>query len=349
MKVLPQSSKQFPLALALLLTALCASCASVSKPDSAAQGQQVAPSTDNSSDAARKPNPAAPARDERSAAASNTNPAAPGQRAAPAREDRSASAYNSRPAAQGQRASLFTEGRSASAYKAIAAGPLNRSSKVLLVGDSLTVGPFGDQIEAWLLQNLGPSRVAVYGSCGSSPEQWLASHKNFVSPCGYRETTPQSHIVDESGRGHRSNAISTPKIETLMAKFRPQIVIVQLGTNHFDTVLREGKRCVPQLAAIYEEFANAVYCQGGSARMIIWIAPPDSSKFPKWVQDEVEYLISSTNQRHGFYTFQSRKFTRYTPASGSDGVHYNSAAAAAWAAPVIRMLDSAFTKHRVKN
>ena len=106
---------------------------------------------------------------------------------------------------------------------------------------------------------------------------------------------------------------------------------------------------MPQLAEIYEAFANAVYGPGSSTRMVIWIAPPDSSKFPKWVQDEVEYLISSTNQKRGFYTFQSRKFTHYTPASGSDGVHYNTAAANAWAAPVIRMLDSAFTKHRVKN
>ena len=283
------------------------------------------------------------------ASCASPDAAAQGQSVAPPRDVRSASAVTAQPAAQGQRASLFSDGRSASAYKAIAPGPLNRTSKVLMIGDSLTVGPFGDQIEAWLLRNLGPNRVAIYGSCGSSPEQWLASHKNFVSPCGYRETTSQTHITDESGRGHRSNAISTPKIEMLMAKYRPQIVIVQLGTNHFDTVLREGKRSSPQLAEIYEAFANAVYGPGGSARMIIWIAPPDSSRFPKWVQDEVEYLISSTNQRHGFYTFQSRKFTHYTPACGSDGVHYNTAAAAAWAAPVIRMLDSAFTKHRVKN
>jgi len=306
MNVLPGSSNQLSLVLALLLAALCASCAS---PDALAPSQSVPP----------------------------------------ARSDRGASAYHPPAVAQGQQSSSFPEGRSASTFRAIASNSLGPTSKVLMIGDSLTVGPFGDLIEAWLLQNLGPNRVAIYGSCGSSPEQWLASHKNFVSPCGYRETTSMAHITHESGRGHRSNAISTPKIETLMAKYRPQIVIVQLGTNHFDTVLREGKRSLPQLAEIYEAFANAVYGPGSSTRMVIWIAPPDSSKFPKWVQDEVEYLISSTNQKRGFYTFQSRKFTHYTPASGSDGVHYNTAAANAWAAPVIRMLDSAFTKHRVKN
>ena len=59
-----------------------------------------------------------------------------------------------------------------------------------MIGDSLTCGPFGDHVEAWLLQNLGQSRVAVYASCGSSPESWLAAEKDFISPCGYRETTP---------------------------------------------------------------------------------------------------------------------------------------------------------------
>ncbi len=219
-----------------------------------------------------------------------------------------------------------------------------------MIGDSLTVGPFGDQIEAWLLQNLGPNRVAVYAACGSSPEHWLSSHKNFISSCGYRETTTQRHILEEYQHGHRPAPVSTPKIETLMARYRPQIVIVQLGTNHYDSLLKDGKNSLPQLAAIYEAFANAVYSPGGSTRMVIWITPPDSSKFPKWVEDEVDHLITSTNQRYGFYTFLSRRYTHYVAGkTGSDGVHYNDAAAASWAAPVIRMLDTTFTRHRVKN
>lgn len=239
----------------------------------------------------------------------------------------------------------FICGGCASASRPGAAVPLGRNSKVLMVGDSLTVGPFGSRVEAWLLQNLGPNRVAVYASCGSSPESWLAAHKNFVSPCGYRETTIHRHLLKE-GR----SSVSTPKIETLLAAQRPEIVIVQLGTNHYDSLLRDGKSSLPQLAAIYEDFATTLRPPGGSVRMVIWITPPDSSKFPQWVEDEMDHLISATNQRHGYYTFQSRRFTRYVPGkTGSDGVHYNDAGAALWAAPVIRMLDAAFTKNRIKN
>jgi hypothetical protein len=214
-----------------------------------------------------------------------------------------------------------------------------------MIGDSLTVGPFGDLVEAWLLQNLGPNRVAVYGSCGSSPESWLTGHKNFVSPCGYRETTVRRQLLNQ-GRA----SVSTPKVESLVATQRPEIVIIQLGTNHFDTLLREGKSALPELATIYENFANALRPPGGSVRMVMWITPPDSSRFPQWVEDEIDRLISNTNKRHGYYTFQSRRFTRYVPGkTGSDGVHYNNAGAAIWAAPVIRMLNAAFAKNGVKN
>ena len=222
--------------------------------------------------------------------------------------------------------------------------PLSRASRVLVIGDSLTCGPFGDQLETWLLQNLGPARVAVYGSCGSSPESWLAADKDFISHCGYRETTLQQHITDKPRDGRHPNPVRTPKLETLLAKHRPQIVIVQLGTNHYDSLLKDGKGALPQLAAIYERFANALTPRGGSVRMVVWITPPDSSKFPKWVEDEVDHLIISTNRRHTFGSIVSRSFTHYVPGvTGSDGVHYNDAAAAAWAAPVIRKLDATFT------
>jgi lysophospholipase L1-like esterase len=239
---------------------------------------------------------------------------------------------------------------SCAASRPIAASPLGRNSKVLMVGDSLTVGPFGERIEEWLLQNLGPARVAVYGSCGSSPESWLAANKNFVSSCGYRETTVRRNILLDGKKGRRTQPMAAPKIESLLAAQRPEIVIVQLGTNHYDSLLKGGKGSLTELAETYEKFAKALRPPGGSVRMVIWITPPDSSRFPQWVEDESDKVISATNRRHGYYTFQSRRFTKYVPGTtGSDGVHYNDAGAAQWAAPVIRMLDAAFTKNRIKN
>src|SRR5712671_4276366 len=43
------------------------------------------------------------------------------------------------------------------------------SLRVLMVGDSLTVGGFGEAMQAYLLRRFGSNNVAVFASCGSSP------------------------------------------------------------------------------------------------------------------------------------------------------------------------------------
>jgi hypothetical protein len=50
----------------------------------------------------------------------------------------------------------------------------NRSSSlmnVMLIGDSLSVGPFGDRMLAYFRQKLEPSQYTIYAACGSSPDQ----------------------------------------------------------------------------------------------------------------------------------------------------------------------------------
>jgi hypothetical protein len=224
---------------------------------------------------------------------------------------------------------------------------LNRSSRVLMVGDSLTVGPFGDHMQNWLQTNLGPQRVFIYGSCGSSPEHWLTATEPFISPCGYRETTPQTKRLEKHHNGIKPARVATPKIEQLIATHRPQIVIIQLGTNHFDTLAKEGREAIPKLEAIYDEFSRALRRPGSKVRMVIWITPPDSTKFPDWVEQEVNRIIAANNSKHGYGTFFSQ--TRYIPGeTGSDGVHYNEKGAEIWSTPIIQKINKAFTRYRIK-
>lgn len=225
--------------------------------------------------------------------------------------------------------------------------PLNRTSRVLMVGDSLTVGPFGDRMQQWLQTSLGPQRVFIYGACGASPEHWLAATQPFIAPCGYRETTPQTNRLEKHRAGRRPARVATPKIEQLIAAHQPQIVIVQLGTNHFDTLASEGREAIPTLEAIYDEFSRALRRPGSSVRMVIWITPPDSAKFPDWVEKEVTRLITANNRKHRYGTIRSE--THYIMGeSGADGVHYNEKAADLWVAPVIQKIDSTFTRYGVK-
>ena len=91
-----------------------------------------------------------------------------------------------------------------------------------------------------------------------------------------------------------------------------------------------------QIRAILERFVSAAH-RGGTRRMI-WIGPPDSSRFSK-VQNRIYRLIQQSVPR-GDPVIDSRRFTRYVLGkTGGDGVHYNRESGEAWARPVIASID----------
>jgi hypothetical protein len=203
--------------------------------------------------------------------------------------------------------------------------------KVLMIGDSLSVDGFGDAVREHLEARFGRQNVAFFASCGSSPESWLRDERVFYTRCGYREKTPTADIYRDYHNGRRPPAVATPKIETLIERYKPTIVIVQLGTNWMDRSLSDN-----QIRAVLERFVTAVH--RGSVRKLIWIGPPDSSRFSK-VQNRIYRLIQQSIRR-GDPVIDSRRFTRYVLGkTGGDGVHYNSESGKAWAKPVITSID----------
>jgi hypothetical protein len=207
----------------------------------------------------------------------------------------------------------------------------------LVVGDSLSVGKFGEVVGNYLISVFGPKNVAVYASCGSSPENWLRSESTFYSKCGYREQTPRRTVVLEI----RPHPVATPKLEELMSIYRPGFVIVQLGTNWMDRLaVGDTPQKEAEFSSILDRFIVATRSQRGSSPRVIWIMPPDSSHYSSRVQRTVEILISSAARRDNFETINSRELTHYVPGrSGSDGVHYNSQASIEWANRVIPRLN----------
>jgi hypothetical protein len=203
--------------------------------------------------------------------------------------------------------------------------------KVLMIGDSLSVSGFGDAVREHLERQFGRDNVAFFASCGSSPESWLREEPVFHTRCGYREKTPTSDIYRDYHNGRKPPAVATPKLETLIERYKPTIVIVQLGTNWMDQALHDN-----QIRAVLERFLSAVH-RGGKRRMI-WIGPPDSSRFSK-VQSRIYRLIQQSVRR-GDPVIDSRRFTRYVLGkTGGDGIHYNRESGEAWAKPVIAGID----------
>jgi hypothetical protein len=203
--------------------------------------------------------------------------------------------------------------------------------KVLMIGDSLSVSGFGDAVREHLEDQFGRQNVAFFASCGSSPENWLRDEPVFQTRCGYRERTPTSDIYRDYHKGKRPPAVATPKVETLIERYKPTILIVQLGTNWMDRSLSDD-----QIRAILERFVSAAH--RGSIRRMIWIGPPDSWRFSK-VQNRIYRLIQQSVRR-GDPVIDSRRFTRYVLGkTGGDGVHYNRESGQAWAKPVVASID----------
>jgi len=138
---------------------------------------------------------------------------------------------------------------------------------ILMVGDSLSVGKFGEVVQGHLSRKYP---VAAYASCGSSPENWLSAEPDFVTKCGYRQHTADTDVFRDFANGRPPRPTLTPKLTKLINKHKPTILIVQLGTNWMDRSLTEE-----QMGGYLDQFVREA--RRGSVEEIIWIAPPDAA------------------------------------------------------------------------
>lgn len=205
------------------------------------------------------------------------------------------------------------------------------TERVLYIGDSLSVGTFGELISDYLVKNYGRPNVAFYASCGSSPENWLSGEPVFETKCGYRQMTPSQPLIYGDPMRHR-----TPKIEALLREHKPTIVMVQQGTNWMDRSLSDDN-----IRNTLDRFIDAIHSNANCK--IYWIAPPDSSRFRN-VEGRIYKLIQQ-HHRRGDYVIPSHRITHYVRGkTGGDGVHYSSEAATQWAQKVIPIFDSIMPK-----
>lgn len=212
--------------------------------------------------------------------------------------------------------------------------------RCLCIGDSFSVGRFGQALENSLVRGLGRSRVWLYASCGSDVEDWLPTEPVFETPCGYRESTPKTSVHEDYHDGKRPRRVPTPKIDALVRKCQPDLLIVQLGTNNFDKLEQGGEAAIPAQQAYFDQFAATVLQNAPPHCQIIWITPPDSLRFPDWIETAIADIIHTTAERYRFDLVDSRRCTQYEKGkSGDDGVHYNREQSFAWADLVVKQLN----------
>ena len=186
------------------------------------------------------------------------------------------------------------------------------------------MGEFGRTFD----QKLRAAGYEVYTSVagGGTPYYWLKDYPSISIDITYWERTPTSQ--------RRLPGISAvPKVESLMAKWDPDIVVVQTGTNLY-APLRSKKRSragnIREIESLIDKMCRVVTANG--RRQIYWITPPDAhtERYPQALQDE---MLSITQRAAGKYgpVFNSYQVTTYTQSyPQSDGIHLTSSAYRKW-------------------
>jgi hypothetical protein len=197
------------------------------------------------------------------------------------------------------------------------------ATRVLYLGDSFSKGAFGRTLDA----QMRAAGLEVYTSVtgGASAYDWLPEFGATSTDIGYWEKTPKKEF--RVGRISR-----IPKIDELVERWRPQVVVIQGGTNMY-SVLTSKRRPREQNAAELERLLDRIgQIVTSSGARLYWVTPATAHprRFSPELQAEMREILHRVGQRYG-RTFDSYAVTRFTdPYPGTDGIHYGPTEAAAW-------------------
>jgi hypothetical protein len=171
---------------------------------------------------------------------------------------------------------------------------------VLILGDSLALCGFGKRLDERLRKNPRVKATFTYLACGTNPLSWLKErpYANIKTHCGFVSIESNGsgrprELQDVYGmrRGHVPIPHSVPKLEDLLATLRPDVLIMQTGTNLFDlfpdhkTV--SPNRHGPTLRSYLIPFITKAARSPSTLRRIYWVASPTSGRVSREIQDFV--------------------------------------------------------------
>lgn len=170
---------------------------------------------------------------------------------------------------------------------------------LLFIGDSHSVGPFGEALNK-SLRSL-PLSVSSYAYCGSIANDWYK--EKGITQCGYLE-------IDSDGKKSAGQSGSVPKFQNLLLKHRPQIVVVELSTNYFG--YENETFIINDMRRMGRDIIN-------SGAKCFWIGMPTTRKLAPH-HARLSRLTKAAISDLCTY-FDSFPVTSY-PATGGDGIHF---------------------------
>src|SRR6266496_1295176 len=199
-----------------------------------------------------------------------------------------------------------------------------RDLTVLILGDSLSLCGFGKRLDQKFRGDPRVKSVFTYCTCGTNPLSWLKEkpYAHVQTHCGYLsiESLPDSHAIKElrdiygMTRGHTPKSHPVPKLEYLLAKIQPDILVMQTGANLFGLFSGREKVKPDHDAAMLRKylvpFVKKAITPPSKLRKIYWVAPPTSGRVPGEVQ---EFVFEQTQNDIGSVThvIDGRKLVVY--------------------------------------
>jgi len=200
--------------------------------------------------------------------------------------------------------------------------------KVLYLGDSLSIGSFGQTFDSWMRETGLEVHTVVAG--GASPYYWLKAYQTLPCTIGFWEKSPTS----ERRLGY---VRAVPKLEDLVEEYSPDVVVVQTGINLYAT-LRSRRRPAEEnreeVRSLIDQMCFSISQQGAHS---YWILPPHSheSRYPAALQQELAELMESVVKKYKGGVFESQEYTQFVdPYPATDGIHYGPEEARQWAEKV---------------
>ena len=170
---------------------------------------------------------------------------------------------------------------------------------VLILGDSLSLCGFGKRLDSRFRQSSQVKSTYTYMACGTVPLSWIKTpgYAQAKTCCGFwsieqnGSKTKQTQDTYGMTKGYKPGSHPIPKIEELLTKLRPDILVIQTGTNLFglfpDTKTIHADRHDNLLRSHIEPFLARLLTPASPLRKIYWVAPPTSGRVAEPVQEFV--------------------------------------------------------------
>lgn len=226
-----------------------------------------------------------------------------------------------------------------------------RGLRVLILCDSMGLSGFADELDARFRECPGVASVHTFAACGSNPLSWMkkAPYARAQTHCGYLriESTGEAGGIsverDIYGipAGHKPGGHRIPKIEDLVQRIQPDILVMQNGNNFFD-LFKNGQTSVEKTRDVMRTYLAPLRqwlaSSAPSVRRFYWVTPPEAGNVSAETQQVVFDTIREEVEPYGT-VLDSRLVTSYPyPAQGADQMHFWGDEALAWGRDTFRLL-----------